>query len=257
MIHKLTITGGKPLHGTVQIGGAKNAVSKMMMASLLTDEPVALHNCPDIAEVDITAEICEAVGSKISRHGSTLSIHTPEIKATKVSAQTRRNRLSVLALGPLLHRAGHAELPLAHGDAIGPRPVNWHVGSLRQMGAVIDDTNHTYIAHTEGLHGATINLPFPTVMGTENIILAATLAKGRTFIHNAAIEPEIMDLIKMLQQMGAIIEFRANRVIIIDGVNRLHGVEYTVMPDRMEAASFALTGIATGGGGACRRRPAR
>lgn len=247
MIHKLSITGGQPLHGSVRISGAKNAASKMMIAGLLTDEPVTLHNCPDIAEVDITAEICRAVGATVTRENGSLTIHASKIANTKVTEQTRRNRLSVLALSPLLHRAGHAVLPVAHGDKIGPRPVNYHINALRQMGAVIEETEHEYDASTTGLHGATIRLAYPSVMATENVILTATLAAGRTYIHNAAIEPEIMDLIKMLQQMGAIIEFRANRVIIIDGVDRLSGVEYTVMPDRMEAASFALTGIATGG----------
>jgi UDP-N-acetylglucosamine 1-carboxyvinyltransferase len=247
MIHKLSITGGKPLHGTVKVHGAKNAVSKMMIASLLTDEPVVLHNVPEIGEVDITAEILESVGAKVTRRDDQLTIHTPKITNTKVLQQTRRNRLSVLALSPLLHRAGRAKLPLASGDHIGPRPVNLHIDALRQMDATITETATEYEAKTSGLRGAAIELAYPTVMGTENIILAATLAKGRTYIQNAAVEPEIVDLIKMLQQMGAIIEFRANREIIIDGVQRLNGVEYTVMPDRMEAASWAVAGIATGG----------
>jgi UDP-N-acetylglucosamine 1-carboxyvinyltransferase len=221
----------------------------MMIASLLTDEPVVLHNVPDIGEIDITAEILTSVGAKVERHNDQLTIHTPKIENTKVIQQTRRNRLSVLAISPLLHRAGHAELPLANGDQIGPRPVNYHINALRQMGAEIEERSKEYDAKVgpKGLKGATIHLPFPTVMGTENIILAATLARGRTYIHNAAIEPEIVDLIKMLQQMGAIIEFRANRQIIVDGVDRLHGVEYSVMPDRIEAASWAIAGIATGG----------
>ena len=247
MKHSLTITGGKPLHGIVQISGAKNAVSKMMIASLLTKEPVTLHNAPDISEVDITGEILKSIGSSVTREGTSLTLHTPEIKQTKVVKQSRQNRLSVLAISPLLHRAGHAELPLASGDQIGPRPVNFHMNALKQMGANIQQKDREYDATTDGLHGATIHLPYPTVMGTENIILAAALANGRTYIHNAAIEPEIVDLIKMLQRMGAIIEFRANRVIIIDGVKELHGTEYTVLPDRMEAASYGVAAIATGG----------
>lgn len=247
MKHTLSITGGKPLHGTVKISGAKNATSKMMIASLLTDQPVTLRNVPDISEVDITAEILEAVGARVVRDGDELNIHTPKITNTKVAQQTRQNRLSVLALSPLLHRAGRAELPMADGDKIGPRPVNFHVNALKQMGAEFEEKTKEYDARTDGLRGATIHLPYPTVMGTENIILAATLAEGRTYIHNAAIEPEIVDLIKMLQQMGAIIEFRANRVIIIDGVKKLSGVDFTVMPDRMEAASYGVAAIATGG----------
>jgi UDP-N-acetylglucosamine 1-carboxyvinyltransferase len=247
MFTTLSITGGKPLHGKVSVSGAKNAASKMMIASLLTDQPVTLHNCPDIAEIDITAEICRAVGAKITRHQSSITLHTPTISSTMVKQQDRRNRLSVLTLSPLLHRAKHAELPLAHGDQIGPRPVNFHISALRRMGVTIEEKEHAYEAHTENLHGATIVLPYPSVMATENIILAATLAQGRTYIHNAAIEPEIVDLIKMLQQMGAIIEFRANRVIIIDGVHSLNGIAYSVMPDRIEAASLGLMAVATGG----------
>lgn len=247
MNHSLTITGGKPLHGSVEVSGAKNAVSKMMIASLLTKEPITLHNAPAISEVDITAEILQAIGTKVTRDGSTLTLHTPKIEQTKVVKQSRQNRLSVLAISPLLHRAGHAELPLASGDQIGPRPVNFHMNALKQMGAIIEQKENEYDAKTSGLHGATIHLPYPTVMGTENIILAATLAKGRTYIHNAAIEPEIVDLIKMLQRMGAIIEFRANRVVIVDGVTELHGTDYSVLPDRMEAASYGVAAIATGG----------
>jgi len=247
MNHALTITGGKPLRGTVKISGAKNAVSKMMIASLLTDQPVTLRNVPDISEVDITGGILEAVGARVVRDGAELHIHTPKITNTKVAKQSRQNRLSVLALSPLLHRAGQAELPLASGDNIGPRPVNFHVNALKHMGVSFEDKGGEYDAKTTRIHGATIHMPYPSVMGTENIILAATLAQGRTYIHNAAIEPEIVDLIKMLQQMGAIIEFRANRVIIIDGVERLGGVDFTVMPDRMEAASYAVAAVATDG----------
>lgn len=247
MFTRLHISGGKPLSGTVRVSGAKNAASKMMIASLLTDERVTLHNCPDIAEIDITADIIQAVGGHTERHGDSLVIHTPRIVSTIVKPQTRRNRLSVLALPALLHRASQATLPLAHGDQIGPRPVNFSIEALKAMGAIIREDEHSYIAHTERLRGATINLPYPSVMATENVILAAVLAEGRTYINNAAIEPEITELIKMLQRMGAIIEFRANRVIIVDGVERLHGVEFTVLPDRMEAASYGLMGIATGG----------
>jgi UDP-N-acetylglucosamine 1-carboxyvinyltransferase len=248
MSNTIRITGGRPLHGSVTIGGAKNAVNKMMIASLLTKEPVVLRNVPDISEVDITAEILRTVGATVTRQGTSLHLHTPEISATRVREQSRRNRLSILALSPLLHRAGHAELPLADGDQIGPRPVNFHIKALRQMGAVIEERQNEYDARVDGsLTGTTIHLPYPTVMGTENIILAASLAHGRTYIHNAAIEPEIMDLIKMLQNMGAIIEFRANRVIIIDGVESLRGVEHTVIPDRIEAASYAVAAVATGG----------
>lgn len=246
-MHTLKITGGTPLHGEVTVSGAKNAATKMMIASLLTDEPVVLYNIPKIGDVDITQGILEATGATVERDGHTLRIHAHEITNTSVKRLSRRNRISILALSPLLHRRGEAEVPIVDGDQIGPRPVNFHIQALIQMGAdiVADDTG--YHAKSGRLKGTTIRLDYPSVGATENIILAAVLAEGRTSIYNAATEPEILDLIKLLQQMGAIIEFRANRVIIIDGVERLHGASYRVMPDRLEAASYAAAAIATGG----------
>jgi len=247
MIKSLTITGGRPLTGEITISGAKNAASKMMLASLLTAEPVILHNCPRIGEIDLTADIIKAVGGKVDMDGNTVRIHTPKIKTSTIKKQRESNRMPILAISPLLHRTGSASVPQVGGDKIGPRPVNFHVEALRDMGADIDETSRGYEAKAKKLRGTSITLPYPSVMATENIIMAAVLADGRTYINNAAIESEIVDLMKMLQQMGAIIEFRANRQIIIDGVDELHGVEYTVLPDRMQAASFGLMAIATGG----------
>lgn len=249
MAKTLHIRGGKALSGRIRVAGAKNAASKMMIASLLTEGEVVLDNCPQIEEITITGEILSAVGAHVRHEGSRVSLHTPHISSTKVTELTRRNRLSILALAPLLHRSGHAEVPLVGGDKIGPRPVNFHLEALEQMGAVIEQTANSYKASAPkgGLHGALIKLPFPSVMATETVIIAGTLATGRTRIENAAIEPEIVDLVKLLQQMGAIIEFGADRVVTIDGVHKLHGARYTVMPDRMEAASWANVAIATGG----------
>lgn len=249
MTKSLYIRGGRPLSGRVHVAGAKNAASKMMIASLLTDEPVVLENCPQIEEVVITGEICAAVGSKVHREGSRTSLRAEHITNTKVSGLSRSNRLSILALAPLLHRSGEAEVPLVGGDKIGPRPVNFHLEALRQMGATIEYTSESYkaIAPKAGLRGTPITLPYPSVMATETVILAGVLATGRTRIENAAVEPEIVDLVKFLQQMGAIVEFGANRVITIDGVHKLHGAHYSVLPDRLEAASWANLAIATGG----------
>lgn len=247
MTQQLKITGGRPLNGEIGVSGAKNAVTKMMVAALLTDEPITLHNVPAIGDVDVTREILEAVGAQIEHTDNTLRIHTPEIANTSVKQLSRKNRISVLALSPLLHRTQNAEIPVLDGDRIGPRPINYHVQSLEQMGAVITSDDMGLYAQTSGLHGTSIRLPYPSVGATENILLAATLAQGRTRIENAATEPEILDLIKLLQQMGAIIEFRANRVILIDGVEKLYGTSYTVMPDRLEAASYAAAAIATNG----------
>ena len=244
----LKLRGGHPLNGRVRVQGAKNAATKMMIASLLTDEPVTLENCPEIEDVAITAEICAHVGATVTRDGDRLTLHTPAVHGTKVTKLSRSNRISILALSPLLHRAGEAEVPGVGGDAIGPRPVNFHLDALRAMGAVIEERDGTYVATARhGLHGAVISLPYPSVGATENIVLAAVLATGRTRIENAAVEPELLDMVKLLQQMGAIIEYGADRTLTIDGVTRLHGVTYRILPDRLEAASFANLAIATGG----------
>lgn len=218
-----------------------------MVAALLTQEQVTLHNIPQIGDIEITKEILEAVGARVEYHDHTLTIEASDISNTSVKQLSRKNRISILALSPLLHRNGFAEIPVLEGDKIGPRPVNYHTQALEQMGAVITASNTGFQAQADRLHGATITLPYPSVGATENIILAAVLAEGRTSIYNAATEPEILDLIKLLQRMGAIIEFRANRVIIIDGVKRLHGTSYTIMPDRLEAASYAMAALATNG----------
>ncbi len=229
------------------MSGAKNAATKMMVASLLTDEEVVLENCPDLGDVQITAELCKMVGSEIKRDGNTLKIKTPKITNHVVKELSRKNRIPILALSPLLHRIGKAEVPIVGGDKIGPRPVDFHIVALKTMGAEIGETDSSYVAEATGLKGVNIDLDYPSVGATENIILAGALAKGRTIISNAAIEPEILDLIKMLQKMGAIIELGANRKIYIEGVEKLHGVNHCILPDRNEAVSFAVMAIATNG----------
>lgn len=245
---KFLINGGKKLDGEIKLVGAKNATTKMMVASLLTDEPCFLENFPHIGDAEITAELCRSIGSKIEKDRDVLRIQTTDIKNPKVVSLSRKNRIPILALGPLLARVGEAEVPFLGGDKIGARPVDIHIDSLKAMGAEIEITDSSYIARAkDGLKGATIVLRYPSVGATENTILAAVLAKGRTIIQNAATEPEIIDLIKMLQKMGAIIELGVNRVIYIDGVKKLRGVYHRVLPDRNEAASFACLGAATGG----------
>jgi UDP-N-acetylglucosamine 1-carboxyvinyltransferase len=161
----LKLQGGRPLSGNVRVQGAKNAATKMMIASLLTDEEVVLENCPEIEDVAITAEICAHVGATVQRGDGRVSLRTPEIHGTKVTELSSRNRISILALSPLLHRAGEAELPLVGGDAIGPRPVNFHLDALRAMGAVINETDNSYVATApHGLHGTVITLPYPSVV---------------------------------------------------------------------------------------------
>jgi UDP-N-acetylglucosamine 1-carboxyvinyltransferase len=244
---KLSITGGRPLIGQVAVSGAKNAATKMMIAALLTEDEVVLRNCPMIDDVIVAGEMIEAVGGQVEFSDHSVRIVAKSLHTALVPKPNIPNRLSVLALSPLLHRVGRADLPGVTGDKIGPRPVNFHLESLRAMGAAINEEHGRYLATTDGLRGTSIDLPYPSVGATENALMAGVLAKGRTTITNAAIEPEIVELIKMLQQMGAIVEFRANRLIIIDGVERLRGVTYDVLPDRLEAASFGMLAIATDG----------
>lgn len=241
------IQGGYPLNGKIRLSGTKNAATKMMVASLLTNEEIILENCPDLGDVQITAELCEAVGGTVKRNKDTLKIHTPKITNHKVKELSRKNRIPILALSPLLHRFGKAEVPIVGGDQIGPRPVNFHINALQKMGAGIEETKTAYKAKADGLKGINIELSYPSVGATENIILAGVLAKGKTTISNAAVEPEIVDLIKMLKKMGAIIKLEKSRKIFIEGVGKLHGTTHYILPDRNEAVSFAVMAIATNG----------
>ena len=245
---KFVIRGGKKLEGEIKLAGAKNAATKMMVASILTDEPCVLENFPDIGDVKITEELCRSIGSKIEREKNILKIQTPKILNSKVVSLSRRNRIPILALGPLLARAGEAEVPILGGDKIGPRPVDIHIDALTAMGAKIEVLGDRYMAKApNGLKGAKIRLRYPSVGATENTILAAVLAEGRTIIENAAKEPEVRELIKMLQKMGALIELGVNRVVYIEGVRKMRGVTHAILPDRNEAVSFACLAVATGG----------
>lgn len=243
------ISGGQPLNGEVLISGAKNAASKMIIASMLTDEPVTITNLPRQRETAITTEIVSSVGVEVDwKDEHTATYHAKNISTSSVPEPSERNRISVLALAPLLHRTGEAFVPQVGGDKIGPRPVNWHLDALRKMGAEIEET-HDGIRATakERLQGALVDLPYPSVGATETAILAGVLAEGRTVIRNAAREPEIIGLIMQLQKMGAMIQVNAARSIEIDGVEKLHGCEAYVIPDRIEAASYACMALGTRG----------
>lgn len=245
---KFIVKGGKPLEGEVLLSGAKNAATKMMIASLLTEEQCVFSNFPQIGETEITAELCGKFGSEIQRSGSVLTIRTKEIKNNRVTDLSRKNRIPILAIGPLLARTGEAEVPVLGGDKIGARPVDMHVEALKMFGAEIEQTPTGYHAKApNGLKGTNIQFRFPSVGATENALLASILAKGKTVLRNTATEPEILDLVKMLQNMGAIIELGADRVICVEGVERLRGVHHRVIPDRNEAVSFACLAIATRG----------
>ncbi len=244
----LKITGGKPLQGRVKVAGAKNATSKMIIASLLTADEIVLHNVPLQQETDIARELVTTLGATTEINDHSLRINVPHIASTSAMSLSRKNRLAILALAPLLHRTGEAYVPTLGGDKIGPRPVNFHLDALEQMGAKIEADADGYRATAPGgLKGKVIELPYPSVGATETVLFAGVLAKGRTVLRNAAIEPEIISLIMMLQKMGAIIELGAGRDIEIIGVEKLHGCEHTVLPDRLEVASFASLALATHG----------
>ncbi|HRJ04499.1 MAG TPA: UDP-N-acetylglucosamine 1-carboxyvinyltransferase, partial [Ignavibacteria bacterium] len=247
---KFLVKGAKPLHGSIRISGAKNAASKLIIASLLTDEPVRLINVPvSISEIKVTRRIIESLGAKFSKFtNDELIVQTKKIHDISFSASLGLiNRIGVLTAGPLLLRSGEAKIPKPGGDQIGARPINFHLDALIKLGATVKEHKDFYLLKAKKLIGTDITLPFPSVGATENIIITASLAIGKTTIHNAAIEPEIMDLIMLLQKMGAIIDVKTDRTIVITGVDKLCSAEHRVIPDRLEAASFACAAIASKG----------
>lgn len=249
----LIINGGRKIKGEVKISGAKNAASKMIIASLLTSEEVILTNVPRQQETEIAADLIRMIGGEVDLDGDVAKIRVKEVKSYSTLAQSQKNRLSILMAAPLLHRTSQAEIVKPEGDKIGLRPVNFHLDALQKMGAKIGDGVGGWHFSADGnLKGIAVELPYPSVGATETVIFAGVLAKGRTVIKNAAIEPEIQDLIMMLQKMGAIIELGANREITIEGVKELSGCEHRILPDRLEAASYACVALATKGEVFCR-----
>jgi len=250
-MQKFVITGGAPLHGDVRIAGAKNAVLKMMAAAILTDAPVTLHNVPKISDVAILREVMSDIGFDVRRsNGDALDLHVQEAPWPFVSLEAgAKMRASFILLGPMLARFGRVILPSPGGDRIGRRPVDYHVAAMEGMGATIAYRNGYYFASAppDGLRGAHIEFPTVTVMGTENAMLAATLARGTTVIDNAALEPEVDDLITMLTAMGARIARTAERRIEVEGVDRLRGADHRVLGDRLEAETFAIAAAITRG----------
>lgn len=241
------IDGGKKVQGDIPIAGAKNVAGKLILASLLAADTFEIRNVPDIGETSIALEIFQAVGGIFEYSNNHLFLDTRSLDSYRVPELTRKNRLPILALGPLLHQFGKAEIPKLGGDKIGPRPVNFHIKALRKMGVKIHEEKNAFIAINCGIHGTKIKLPYPSVGATENIILTATLAHGDTIIENAAQEPEIMGLIVFLQKMGAQISLGRDRTIFISGVKKLQGANHLIMPDRIEAVSYASIALATGG----------
>src|SRR5579872_5902020 len=202
------IIGGKPLQGKVRVSGTKNLISKLMVASTLSESESTFTNAPfRLGETEITASIVQSLGTTIREsEDGTMLVHTPKFGTSQVPERfALLNRIPILLIGPLLHRTGKADVPIPGGDKIGARPVNFHINALEKMGAHVELKTHFYHCTADNLKGALVKLPFPSVGATENIIIAASLARGTTIIENAAVEPEIIELVKYLQKMGAII----------------------------------------------------
>ena len=241
------LTGGK-----VEIAGSSNQVTKCIIASLLTRESVLIKSAPDVDERRMVEELYGFLGGRVEY----LDEHTVRLTAKDVAIShipdslCKKNRIAILAAGPLLHRFGHMSLHgTLGGDKIGKRPVDFHIRGLQEMGAelAVEGSRYILTAPEGGLRGAHLVLPFPSVMTTEHMIMTATLAKGRTIIENAAIEPEVIELVKMLQKMGADIMYNAHRTYVIQGVESLRGCELRCLVDRNQAVSFAVAALATGG----------
>lgn len=246
---KLAIIGGRRLYGEITISGAKNSALKVMAASLLTDEPLTLTNVPRLADVDMLLRLLAQHGVETDFNGSSLRLHASAIASTEAPYDlVRKMRASFNVLGPLLAREGKAKVSLPGGCAIGARPVDLHLKALTAMGASIDlDEGYVLAEAPGGLHGAEVSFPFVSVGATEHTMLAATLAKGVTRIENAAREPEIADLANCLNAMGAKVSGAGTSTIIIEGVDRLHGAEHRVLPDRIETGAYIMAVGATGG----------
>jgi UDP-N-acetylglucosamine 1-carboxyvinyltransferase len=246
---KIVINGGEPLTGDVWVSGAKNAVLPILAACLLADEPVTIGNVPHLHDVTTTMELLGQMGVELVID-ERMKIHVDPRPAKRYFAPydlVKTMRASILVLGPLVARFGEADVSLPGGCAIGSRPVDLHLKGLQALGAEVSVENGYIKARAKRLKGARIHLDLITVTGTENIMMAAALAKGTTIIENAAQEPEVIDLANCLNAMGARIEGAGTATLVIEGVERLAGTTYEVLPDRIETGTFLVAGAITGG----------
>ena len=247
-MEQLKIIGGHRLVGEVRVSGSKNAALPILAAALLTAEDVVLHNVPNLTDVRTMLKLLECMGVKTSREGTTVRLNAGNITSTRAPYElVKTMRASILTLCPLVARFGSAEVSLPGGCAIGARPVDQHIKGLRQLGAQVE-IDHGYVkASATRLKGTRLFTDMVTVTGTENLLMAAVLADGETIIDNAAREPEVIDLAKCLRAMGAQIEGEGTSEIRVRGVEKLHGAEYTVVADRIEAGSFFVAAALTRG----------
>ena len=255
----IRIRGGKPLQGKIEISGAKNAALPLMVASLLTDDTLTLSNLPHVADISTLITLLCQHGATAAMNGEaangggsdgrSLSIRAANITNTEAPYDiVRKMRAGALVMGPLLARIGEARVSLPGGCAIGTRPMNLHISGLEQMGAKITIAGgYMEAVAPHGLKGAEIRFETVSVGATENLLMAACLAKGTTILENAAKEPEITDLVQLLRQMGAQIEGDGTDKLVVHGVDKLHGTSYRVMPDRIETGTYAIAAVITGG----------
>ena len=243
---KLLIKGGKKLHGEIQVSAAKNACLPIIFSTILSDQQVTLNNIPKLRDINTSVKLLEDMGAKVSFEDKKLKINCSQIKKTEASYElVKTMRASILVLGPLLARFGKARVSLPGGCAIGGRPVDLHLSGLELMGAKIELENGYVNASTKGLHGADIELSFPSVGATENLMMAASLASGETIIRNAAKEPEITDLANFLNSMGASIVGAGTDLIRIEGKTELRETTYRPIGDRIEGATWVMAGLIT------------
>lgn len=248
---QIVIQGGVPLHGSIPIAGAKNACLTLMPATLLSDEPLTLTNAPRLSDIATMTELLSSLGAELSalQDGKVLALSSHGIdNHTAEYDIVRKMRASILVLGPMLAREGHAVVSLPGGCAIGARPVDLHLKGLEALGAELElRDGYVHAKAAGGLKGAEFSFPFVSVGATENILMAATLAKGTTVLKNAAREPEIVDLARCLRKMGAQIEGEGTSEITVQGVDRLHGATHPVVTDRIELGTYMLAPAITGG----------
>jgi len=248
-MYKLVINGGTPLSGSIKTSGSKNATLPIFFSSILADGPLKLSNTPQLSDVSTTLRLLMDIGSNfILEEDSSISIDSSNL--TNLTAEyelVKTMRASILTLGPMLAKYKKAKISLPGGCAIGTRPVNLHLAALEKMGAKIEVKNGYIYASTNELIGTNINFDLISVTATENIIMAATLAKGTTTINNAAQEPEVTDLILCLKKMGAKIKGENTSTIVIQGVDHLNGIDYSICPDRIEAGTYLVAAAITGG----------
>ncbi len=249
----LKVKGGNPLKGSIKVRGAKNFVPKAMVAALLGQTPSVLKNVPHVRDIDVVSGILKLHGVKVDydEKAGILNLDTVnviEANMSEVATHAGSSRIPILLCGPLLHRLGKAFIPNLGGCQIGDRPIDFHISTLRKFGANVEKTSQgIFITAPAGLTGTLIELPYPSVGATEQTLLTAVLAKGITHLKGAAVEPEIIDLVAVLQKMGAIISVDTDRTIHIEGVEHLSGYTHTALPDRIEAASWASAALATEG----------